>query len=32
MDPDNIQRDMPRAITRAMVDYYGESVKKLERA
>jgi hypothetical protein len=32
MDPDNIQRDMPRAITRAMVDYYGESVKKLQRA
>jgi DNA-binding MarR family transcriptional regulator len=32
MDPDNIQRDMPRAITRAMVDYYGDSVKKLQRA
>jgi hypothetical protein len=32
MDPDNIQRDMPRAITRAMVEYYGESVKKLQRA
>jgi hypothetical protein len=32
MEPDNIPRDMPRAITRAMVDYYGESVKQLARA
>ena len=30
MDPDNIQRDMPRAITRAMIEYYGDSVKKLQ--
>ena len=30
MDPDNIERDMPRAITRAMIDYYGDSVKKLQ--
>jgi hypothetical protein len=32
MEPDNIPRDLPRAITRAMVDYYGDSVKKLQRA
>jgi len=32
MDPDNLNRDMPRAITRAMIDYYGDSVKKLQRA
>ena len=32
MDPDNVNRDLPRAITRAMIDYYGDSVKKLQRA
>jgi hypothetical protein len=32
IDPDNLNRDMPRAITRAMIDYYGDSVKKLQRA
>jgi DNA-binding MarR family transcriptional regulator len=32
MDPDNLNRDMPRAITRAMIEYYGDSVKKLQRA
>lgn len=32
IDPENLNRDMPRAITRAMIDYYGESVKKLQRA
>ena len=32
MDPANLNKSMPRAITRAMVDYYGDSVKKLERA
>jgi DNA-binding MarR family transcriptional regulator len=32
MDPDNLNRDMPRAITQAMIDYYGDSVKKLQRA
>ena len=32
MDPDNVDREMPRAITRAMIEYYGESVKKLQRS
>jgi hypothetical protein len=32
MDPDNLNRDMPRAMTQAMIDYYGDSVKKLRRA
>jgi hypothetical protein len=32
MDPDNLNRDMPRAMTQAMIDYYGDSVKKLQRA
>jgi DNA-binding MarR family transcriptional regulator len=32
MDPENLRPDMPRAVSRAMVDYYGDSVKKLQRA
>jgi DNA-binding MarR family transcriptional regulator len=32
MDQANLNRSIPRAITRAMLEYYGESVRKLERA
>jgi hypothetical protein len=32
MDPANSDRDMPRAMTQAMIDYYGDSVRKLQRA
>jgi DNA-binding MarR family transcriptional regulator len=32
MDPTNLNKAMPRAITKAMIDYYGDSVKKLVRA
>jgi DNA-binding MarR family transcriptional regulator len=32
MDPDNLNTAMPRAITQAMMDYYGESLKNLRRA
>jgi hypothetical protein len=31
MDPANLSRDMPRAVTQAMIDYYGDSVRKLQR-
>ena len=32
IDPDGLTSDVPRALNRAMVDYYGESVTKLKRA
>lgn len=32
MDASNLNKSMPRAITKAMLDYYGDSVKRLERA
>ncbi len=32
IDPDGLTTDVPRALNRAMVDYYGESVQKLKRA
>lgn len=32
IDPNGLTSDVPRALTRAMIDYYGESVHKLKRA
>jgi len=32
IDPEGLTSDVPRALSRAMIDYYGDSVHKLRRA
>lgn len=32
IDPEGLTSDVPKALTRAMLDYYGDSVRKLRRA